>query len=78
MLCCSTVLMGTKCICGREAASQITAESLASLFFPFALQPVRGRQVGGDDACIKAQCDQLASPVMGAGAGLHGHQTTGG
>lgn len=33
MLCCSTLLTGTKCICGRLAASQIAAASLAS-FLP--------------------------------------------
>ena len=31
----------------------------------------------GDDAGVQAQGDQLASPVVGAGAGFHGHQTTG-
>ena len=35
MLCCSMVLTGTKRICGREAASQIAAASLAS-FLPLA------------------------------------------
>ena len=43
-----------------------------------ALQPVRGHQMGRDDAGIQAQAHQLAGPVVGAGAGFHGHQTTGG
>ena len=30
MLCCSTLLTGTKCMLGRDAASQIAAASLAS------------------------------------------------
>ena len=42
-----------------------------------ALQPVRCHQMGDDDARIQAQCDQLAGSVVGAGAGLHGNQTTG-
>ena len=43
-----------------------------------ALQPVRGHQMGRDDSGIQAQAHQLAGPVVGAGTGFHGHQTTGG
>ena len=42
-----------------------------------ALQPVRGHQMGRDDAGIQAQARQLAGPEVGTGAGFHGHQTTG-
>ena len=41
----------------------------------FALEPIRGCQVGGDDTSVQTQRDQLASPMVGAGAGFHGDQT---
>ena len=65
-------LSGINKTVGRWCANRI-----GKVLSAFALQPVRGHQVGGDDARIQAQGDQLAGPVVGAGAGFHGHHATG-
>ena len=71
MLCCSMLLTGTKRMCGRHAASQIAAASLASFLPLCALAAVRRDQVRGDDARVQPHGEQLARPVVGAGTGLH-------
>jgi hypothetical protein len=52
---------------GFADGSGIVGVVLAGL----ALQPVRRDKVGGNDARVQAHGAQAASPVVGAGAGLH-------
>jgi hypothetical protein len=69
--CCAALLMATKRIDGRLAASQIASASLASFLLAFDVWPY---EPGRDQPHLVTELFDLVCPIVRARASLHRHQ----